>query len=388
MMARPDALPEWATDTNYTNGPDVGTPTKVEPPGAKSAEGWVGSEKPPAQYQNWWQNLVGEWVEHLHYKMRNWRRIATLATFEADVRAIAFSSSIVPTDDDDPWVIAEAANFKHSPCGEGHNAAIEEWENASAEPTFTGATRIVPVYVGAGDERFLAFTSDGQLAKSSDGDAWSDVTIDSEGEAFYDAASPPDNSPDIIVLLCRNVSADVDIFTSSDFTNWVKRTVATLAVKLTGVTWDGTRFIATGNSKTATSTNGTSWALVADPPANLYGIRSRTDTGVSLAYTITGDLLYRTTDGISWTAITAPGGTGGQFAGGLHFADGIWVIAREFVAGEIHVPAWWSDDDGDTWHPIRIPRNVTGIAYGQGRWLLTCDNGTDTYIYASLSSDD
>lgn len=388
MMARPTSLPEWATDTNYTNGPSAGTPTKVAVPSAAAAEGWRPSQKPPAQYQNHWQNLVGQWIAHGDVRMRNWRRIATLVAFDADPRTIAHSRTITPSDTADPWVLAKAANFKHSPCGEGHNADVEEWEDASAEPTFTGVTRIVPVYVGAGDERFLAFTSNGQLAKSNDGDTWSDVVIDSEGETIYDAASPPDATPDIIVVLCRNGSADVDVFSSPDFTNWTKRLVPTLAVKLTGVSWDGTRFIAVGNSKTARSTDGTTWALTTDPPANLYGIRSRPDTGVSLAYVLAGDTMYRTTDGVSWTAITAPGGTGGTFTGGLHYADGIWVIARDLVAGQVHVPAWWSDDDGDTWHPIRLPRNVTGIAYGQGRWLLTCDNGTDTYVYASLSTDD
>lgn len=387
MMARPTSKPTWATDTNYTNGPSAGTPTKVTVPGAAAAEGWRPSQKPPAQYQNDWQNRVGAWVNYLDMKMRNWRRIATLVGFEADARAIAYSSTIAPNDTADPWVIAEAAVFKHSPSGEGYQNHIEEWENAAANPTFTGATRIVSVFSHPGSEHFLAFTSNGQLARSINGDTWTDITIDSESEPFYDAASAQ-GTPDIVVVLCRNVSADVDIFSSPDITNWTKRTVPTLAVKLTGVSWDGTRFIAVGNSKTARSTDGTTWALTTDPPANLYGIRSRPDTGVSLAYVLAGDTMYRTTDGISWTAITAPGGTGGTFEGGLHYADGIWVIARNLVAGQTTVPAWWSDDDGDTWHPIRIPRQVTGIAYGQGRWLLTCDNNTDTYIYASLSTDD
>ncbi len=61
-MPRPDDLPTYATDTNYTNGPDTGTATKVEPSAGELAEGNIRGTAPTAQKFNWWQNLVGSWV--------------------------------------------------------------------------------------------------------------------------------------------------------------------------------------------------------------------------------------------------------------------------------------------------------------------------------------
>jgi hypothetical protein len=58
-------LPTWATDTNYTNGPDAGTATKVEPSAGELAEGNIRGIPPTAQGFNWWQGKVGEWVAFL-----------------------------------------------------------------------------------------------------------------------------------------------------------------------------------------------------------------------------------------------------------------------------------------------------------------------------------
>lgn len=66
MGLKPSSVPTWATDSTYTNGP-TGIPTtanKVSPSGAQQAEGYVPQNKLPAQHQNWWQNLVGQWVQY------------------------------------------------------------------------------------------------------------------------------------------------------------------------------------------------------------------------------------------------------------------------------------------------------------------------------------
>lgn len=53
MATKPVTLPEWATD----GGADV-----VEPLLAEKQTGWVLSQKPPAQWFNWWQLLVFQWM--------------------------------------------------------------------------------------------------------------------------------------------------------------------------------------------------------------------------------------------------------------------------------------------------------------------------------------
>ena len=51
MSAKPITLPVWAT------GGAIATPS-----GGKQSTGWVTGERPPAQYLNWYQNLVYLWV--------------------------------------------------------------------------------------------------------------------------------------------------------------------------------------------------------------------------------------------------------------------------------------------------------------------------------------
>lgn len=63
-MAKPTDLPVHATDANYPMdaAPEEGTPTKVEPLSGKQALGHRPAEKPPAQSENWWKNLVYLWL--------------------------------------------------------------------------------------------------------------------------------------------------------------------------------------------------------------------------------------------------------------------------------------------------------------------------------------
>lgn len=53
-MAKPTNVPTWA---------DSGT--IVEPSSGKKATGWIFEEKPPHEYFNWWQNLLGTWIQWL-----------------------------------------------------------------------------------------------------------------------------------------------------------------------------------------------------------------------------------------------------------------------------------------------------------------------------------
>lgn len=66
-MPKPTDLAPWATDANYPNDaePEANTPTKV----ALTTEptvGWRPGKKPPAQKMNWWQNVVGRWIQWLN----------------------------------------------------------------------------------------------------------------------------------------------------------------------------------------------------------------------------------------------------------------------------------------------------------------------------------
>ncbi len=66
MAPKPNSLPRWATDTVYPPAhPFEGDLTKVEPDEDKKDLGEEPLEKPPAEYQNWWKNLVYQWAQYL-----------------------------------------------------------------------------------------------------------------------------------------------------------------------------------------------------------------------------------------------------------------------------------------------------------------------------------
>lgn len=77
-MGEPSEDYDWATNANFAGGPDVGTVTKVDPPGAVRQDGWRGNQAPPPQYQNHWQNAVGKWFD--------WTRAMFGGTEDLDVQ--------------------------------------------------------------------------------------------------------------------------------------------------------------------------------------------------------------------------------------------------------------------------------------------------------------
>ena len=76
-MARPTEYPDFATDPNYTNGPDAGSITKIKPTIAELAEGFKNgkSYSPTAQAFNWWRNTVGLWTRHFDIRTQIQRSV-------------------------------------------------------------------------------------------------------------------------------------------------------------------------------------------------------------------------------------------------------------------------------------------------------------------------
>lgn len=67
MSRRPTRIPTWATDANYPAGsnPWNATPIKVEPSSGIKAAGHTPDTRPPPQWMNDWQNLVGDgWIDY------------------------------------------------------------------------------------------------------------------------------------------------------------------------------------------------------------------------------------------------------------------------------------------------------------------------------------
>lgn len=65
-MAKPATLPTWATDTNYSSGPDNGTPTKATPSAGYIAQGQVPGNFFGSQYWNWLLFWVCSWLSWIN----------------------------------------------------------------------------------------------------------------------------------------------------------------------------------------------------------------------------------------------------------------------------------------------------------------------------------
>lgn len=63
-MAKPAAPLSWSTDTNFSAGPETGTPTKEDPAGVAS-QGWTAGRAAPAKWMNWVLNRLGAWTSYL-----------------------------------------------------------------------------------------------------------------------------------------------------------------------------------------------------------------------------------------------------------------------------------------------------------------------------------
>jgi len=63
--------PDWATDANYTSGPDNTLATKVQPLSGEFAQGFQRGSRAPARKLNWQLGKIGEWVTYLADHMLN-----------------------------------------------------------------------------------------------------------------------------------------------------------------------------------------------------------------------------------------------------------------------------------------------------------------------------
>lgn len=86
MADRPTDFPTFATNTNYSTGPDNGTATKIAFTGGEIANGNIKGPgyAPNAKKYNWWMNLVGRWVLYIDEKITE-----LLAAVEVNIPSMA-----------------------------------------------------------------------------------------------------------------------------------------------------------------------------------------------------------------------------------------------------------------------------------------------------------
>lgn len=140
-----------------------------------------------------------------------------------------------------------------------------------------------------------------------------------------------------------------NIYTSSNLSNWTKRTSGT-SDRLVGITYGKGQFVITGdNGIILTSSNGTKWTKQ-DSGTTSYLIRSRYANGMYIACGYNGTLL-QSIDGVSWTDISS-NHSGVRYGLAYNNVDNIMVItAHHFTISKtipIHVLYLTRDLTADT----------------------------------------
>ncbi len=229
---------------------------------------------------------------------------------------------------------------------------------------------------------FVAAGSSGTLITSHDGSAWTAATSGSTLDLLGAAAGAG---------LYVVVGYDGTILTSPDATTWTSRGQSTLTTQhLNAVAYNGSRFVAVGSAgAVVTSPDGLTWTAQTAPTTSDFSAIAA--SGSLFAATGSGaydryDLdVFTSPDGVTWTQRDGAfyeQGQGLAYAGGAFFALG-------------NAGAMVRSTDGISWTPVLAPGGaipggdstiLSAIAYNGSKLLIVGGNGG--VFSAALTSSD
>ena len=336
-MAKPNLIPTWATDA---------LAAIVNPGTTKQGLGWV-QEKPPHEFFNWWQNLVGEWVNYLQNSVNSY---ATLQDLLTDVAVGDLGYLTRPAVD--PWAVLYTKD-EADLGGAGHTAE----RVVAVESDFVVAT----AFVGT-DTYLRAFQINGSERWNRNTGA-ADITLDLTYDGSYIAWTLRDNGTGIerveiidpsdgsllhtiaennasgaqgdgaVLYICRDnnqVLAYSNYWDSGTINNDWSTAITMNTAEF--ITTDGTRVVVTGANGSSTNT------VVLDNAGNIIGSDEFSSDGVA-----SGDLGQVGTDGRNLYAIEDTG------------------------SGIMQVPAYLADNVGGSWPPsLGASTNPLLTRYQQG----------------------
>jgi hypothetical protein len=351
-MTRPITDPKWATDTNYTNGPEVGTVTKVVPSAGVRAEGALPDTIFAAQRFNAVINEHGAWLDH--YKEIDWLNWVN-----------RFPSNEDPTMDDTLlWcgiafckpVAYAARSLVVLASGKTYNASgfgMSKFQSRALPAGIDIATGVGgfraarPIMYSAVADKYIVVgesaSSAGEEIATADGS-----TVPTTWTARTDPAAAANRTSiaesGSIVVVSRSAGGFI---TSTDGITWTERTHPQADKNVRDVIWApalGIFCAVTATGKVLTSSNGTAWTDRGNPNAasDFYSITWNEHHGKFVACSFPG--IQTSADGISWTVVGGGGGANFLDAPRFCFANG----PESFIyAGFFNR----SIDGGSTWQP-------------------------------------
>lgn len=357
-MTKPISIPTWAIDTNFTNPPQAGTPTKVDPGAAKQDEGFLPTERPPAQHFNWLFNAMGQWIDYL--------RTLTLLNWTLHPNAMPGGVAQAFGSDDSIGVVVavdETGSIQYTEDGREFIVSV----SVPAAARYDGvASDGAGLFVAVGE---LSGSTGRRIASSPDGDTWTARTPGTVGGAadfFNDVIWDPSTS---LWVICGNGEI---VETSPDGIAWTTEVTPGAADNLIRLATNGVSImVAVGqNGRIISSPDGTTWTARTSGIAGLIqDVVWVPDVGVFVATSSIASGLIRSVDGISWTAGVNP--TGWTLSPDRLACDGnrtVYACSPTFGLA-------FSEDGGLTWTLVEqigsssssegTPREIVDFALGR-----------------------
>lgn len=355
MSGVPETVPNWATNAAFASPSDPWDtdPTKVEPPTGKKDEGWEPTEEPPAEFLNYWKNLVFRWIDQMKSV-----QIGTLIQNE-DGRVLAQPAA-------NPISLWYDGRFFYI-TGINFNGGILRSEDGIRDwrvPTTPAGVNTTNYVAGDGAGVVVGVNDGGEIVRSTDfGDTY--VIAEAAGSITANnlTAITWDSSSSLFVI----TSTTDEIFTSPTGANgtWTSRTLPGGAAGLDGKFAEALTGAATGrvvmvNTAGAMySDDNITWTQVNFTGGGANGGRccgwTDAEGGYFLMGTADGEV-WRAADATSWAMVQADvgptiGGTANDTFGADMISDGGGAWAALFVATGAGAPDSYiySFDGGVTW---------------------------------------
>lgn len=266
-MARPSETLEWAVDETNIVAPDT----------AKKNSGWITSERPAAQFFNWFMNLAGKWVQNFVDELdvqvyipiadlQNTNRVIdrrfeqmAISTLHLDftnaswtVNDIAYttnalgSTAVMVAVGDSPTIISRPQGG--------------QWANRTPDNGFASGF----LACAGGTVGFAAVGNGGEIQSSFDGLTWTERHL--LGNNFTDVVYATDINKFLAVGLGGY------IWSSFNLTTWTQQTGALGSSDLVAVAWGAGQFVVTSSDgKIQTSLNGNTGTWVQQASGTLTG---------------------------------------------------------------------------------------------------------------------
>jgi hypothetical protein len=221
--------------------------------------------------------------------------------------------------------------------------------------------------IHSANDRFFAFTG-GSVYISTDG-----LTGTKTADLTFNPKSIAYGNGHYVAVGANLDGVKGGVATSTDALAWTDRSLAVNLPALIDVEYATNLFVAVGPTGAIyTSPDGLVWTHRPHPVTSAYGNALAYGAG---RWVLVGMPSLTSTDGIEWSASTAPDGTAITYANGLFVLNAYWESANNFRFNPTATIA--TSPDGVHW----TYRNTTNVntgtfAFGNGSWVTAGYRGT------------